>query len=1321
MSSLRWRRALALGVLLIFSGVLGAWTLRARAPDRPTADETEGLLYLPISGERLFTLKLEKGTVDRYTVSSRIACVAEDGRPISRLEPEAAMACDTGRAGRTRFRLDTSGSRHQLILDGFELEVPADGEGVLATVGLGRDADVVLPVAGMGVEHLVLRAPSDCGGSLLCVENGGLAGSLVLDSSARLRTEEGGTRVAAGATAPMLRQAPGHGEALAIHDGDHIWAGQVPLLVERVRVDLDGATLVRFRVPDTERDDPSWLRLAGDRRWMALDLPSWPLAALKASDTPLGWEVDGKKRFVAFSREELFQSSPWPWMWRTHLADHRVEYELEESLQAFIDNELLCFDVDYDPAAPPGPHEPFGARFRWNLETGVSCDGAPIPPPSPELFRAAEEQAHNRQTTDMLRRAAARLDDLPEQVPDPSELGFVFDWARVANQDDLVLVPTRVLGVRPFSTRSGPRTDTAVPDGDTVCRLARSGYARPPIDLDAGSTSAYLDVEDGSIAGTRLLLRSAESTVCLGDRARTGVELSSSALVPLGHLGVRGASATWDPDTKLGSDSSTCATFWRLDGVLQVTRSGSGELLLEPESSESTRLEDLAEDTPNPLEDGARLTLRAGGQELGFVVRDPADPDRAAESVVRDERVVRRYPFGEDLAAVLGVQGVVHGGLESWLEPGVWRDASEAWEDTCNELPSDQEGVRLTLGGDLQRIVAGELDRVLSETEPTGRAESIQGQVVLLHAPTGDLHAVANYPSFDPNDEAALEELQARLRQRDGNWRAPAALENLAFRRTKGAGSVYKLATSYAMARGGLLDGPGRPALDDTRCVRMVFGALTLPEDPSEDAIVSPADISQVRTSKTVRCSDDEGRPQTFHAGSASAGFFDAFRKSKNPYFALATLDLVPSAGVGFGRSSSLQPEVSGGLWNTGGDLVVVLDPAFSIEDDLGRDNGFVDTLVQLGHRNHYKLAFSSQDKDSVNGRSFPTVGGARWLPGVRVGGFLYPSFEGPEIYGLDDGVRRKIDLRYSRAGQASEVQRHLGVTHLANYARLGYGLGGVQTSTLALAVMAAPMGRADHSVVSPDLVRMGDDEDARIASPDFLSDAEAATIEAAMRAVVGVSGSTATRYFSGSELQGRIGGKTGTFSTQAASNPAPITQGGLARERIQAYACGQVGARYDAADWETLALSLDTASSWRRAGRTMRERPYLASVVDDVRAGEVPERGFGAGARACEAISPNRAGVSENLGTADAPIDGGIWLDELMGLFPTPSVEVVLVPGTSFVAVAFDGLAEDADGNPLGEGYVLAIVVDGHGTVAKTAARQILERIGQYLQVTAP
>ncbi len=1317
----RWRRLLSLGLLLLGTAVLAAWTLRARSPERPSSDESEKLIYLPLRGERLFTLKLVRGTADRYALSSRIECIGEDGREATELAPESAIACETGQRGRTRFRLDVDGNSHRLVLDGLEVDVPKGGEGVLATVGLGRDADIVLPVAGMGVEHLLLRAPADCGGGLLCVENGGLRGSLVIDSSARLRTEEGGTRVAAGESAPLLRRAPGHGEAVPVHDGDHIWAGQVPMVVERVRVDLDGATQVRMRIPDTERDDPTWRRLAGDRRWMSLELPSWPLAMLKAADTPLGWEADGQKRFVAFSREELFSSSPWPWMWRTHLADHRVEYELEERLQAFIDNELLCFDSDYDPADPPGPHEPFPARFRWNLETGVACDGSPIPPPEPELFRAAEEQAHDRETTDKLRRAAASLRDLPEAVPDPSELGFVFDWARVAGEDDMVLVPTRVLGVRPFSTRSGPSASPAVPDGDTSCRLARSGYARPPIDLAQGSTSAFLEVEEGTLAGSRLLLSSDESTICLGDRARAGVELSSAAVVPLGHLGVRGASATWDPAEKLGSESATCATFWRQDGVLQVTRTGPGELLLEPPGSETTRLEDLAEDTPNPLEDGARLRLESGSYELVLLLSDPDNPDRAAESVVRDERVVRRYPFGEDLAAVVGVRGVVYGGLESWLEPGVWREASEAWEDTCDELPAEQEGVELMLSGDLQRIIAAELSAVLSDTEPAGRAETVTGQAVLLHAPTGDLHAVVNHPSFDPNDKVALEELQARLRQRDGNWRAPAELENLAFRRNKGAGSVYKLATSYAMARGGLLDQPARPALDDISCVRMVFSSLHLPDDPSEEATLFPEDPGAVRTIKTVRCSDDEGRRQTFHAASASAGFFDAFRKSKNPCFALATIDLVPSAKVGFGESSAIQPEVSGGLWKTGGDLVVVLDPGFSIEDDLGRDNLFVDTLVQLGHRTHYRMAFSSQDKDAVNGISFPTVGAARWLPGVRLGGFVYPSFEGPEIYGLDDGQKRKIDFRYSRAGQASELQRHLGVTHLANYARLGYGLGGVQTSALGLAVMASPMARDDHGVVSPDLVRMEGEEELRLSTEALMTDEQADRVEAAMRAVVGVSGSTAVRYFQGSPLQDRIGGKTGTFATQAASNPAPVTQGGLARAGIEAWACGQVGATYERSDWETLALSLSTASGWRRAGRTMRERPYLEAVVADVLAGETPPHGFGAGAQACEAVSPNRAGVSANLGTEDLPVDGGVWLDEVLGLFATPAPEVVLVPGTSFVAVAFDGLAEDSEGNPLGEGYVLAVVVDGHDTVAKTAARRILERIAQYLEVTSP
>ena len=1293
--TVRGRRTLFLAALLLGAFVLAAWTVRAFVPRRPGPDEAASRHWVPLPGDDLFTLELPKDAADRYDVVADIDCLAEDGRPVTQLGPDQAMACGDGLA-RTRFRLDTTSPRHRLVLDGLTVDIPSDASGTLGTVGLGRDADVVLHVPGVGVEHLVLTAPC-VDDALFCVENGGLRGSLVVDSSERLRTDDG--RVPAGDRAPLLRVAPTHGEAAPVRDGDRIWAGQVPLLVERVRVDLDGATQVRLRIEDGADDERTFTQVAGDRRWMGLELPSWPLATLSTTDA--GWEITGPRRFRFHSREQLFRSSPWPWVWRSHLADHRVEFELEERLQAYIDHELLCFDSAYDPHAPPPEHAPFPASFRWNLDTGVGCDGASIAPPPPDLYRAAEEQAHDRETTDKLRRAAAALTDLPDEVPAPGELGFVYDWARVAGSDeDLALVPTRLLGVRPLSTRSGPTRDRAVPEDEDTCQLAESGHARPPIDARAGSTSPVVTLEDGP----RLLVV-APGTVCVGPTLPG--DIVDAGTLPLGHVSLRGGTWRWSGAAQLGLEAATCARFEPGEQGVWVAREGPGELLLTAVSTDADTLVDLEDGVATQLSDGDRLTLVSGDVELAMTLSDPQRPDRLAASVVRDDRVVRTYPFGADAAGLLGVEGLVHGGLESWIEPSVWEQAGETWEDTCEE--PEETGVSLTLSGDLQRIVYGEVAAVLAETEPAGNAEEITAQVVLMDGETGDLLAVVNAPGFDPNDRDGLRELQSRLKKRDGHWRAPATLDNLAFRRSKGAGSVYKLATSYALARGGLLT-PARPALDDTSCVRMRFAELEV--DDQGTATLLPQSPLAVRSGKTVRCSDDDGRIQTFHAGSASRGFHDAFRKSKNPYFALGSIALIPTAGVGYGPSSTRMPETAGGLWRTGGDLIVVLDPAFSFERDLGGGNVFFDTLVQVGHRTHYKLAFHSQDKDSVNGLAFPTVGDRRWLPGLRVGGFVYPSIEGPEIYGVDDGVTRTLDLTYTRAGQTSTVQRTVGVTHVANYARASYGLGGVQASALSLAVMASPMARDDHAVVSPDLLTAAG---ARVGEP-LLDDTSAATIETAMRAVVGASGSTATRYFAGSPIQDRVGGKTGTFSTQAATRPAPETQGGVARERIRAWGCGQVGATFHREDWVTLTSSLETAHGWRRAGRTLDERPYIDDLVGRVVAGETPPHGFAAGAASCDAVNPNRAGVSADVGD-EHTLDGGVWLDELMGLFPDPPSDVVLVPGTSFVAVAFDGLADGPTG-PLGEGWVLAVVVDGHDTASKRIAVRVLERTAQYLEI---
>lgn len=1285
-----------LGGTTIFSALLAAWTVRAAWPDRHEEDAV-GDHFLPLSGDKLFVLI--GGPEGRYDVRSEGV----------RCDREVVNVDEELRCGSDRLFVRDINGRHRLVLEGVSVALPG-------VVGSGRDVDALFPLPGMGSRQLEWLPVDECPigetpeTPVACLRNGGASGTLVVDRAAR-QSE----------TAPLAKTRVGlaQGEAILVDERDLVWVGQVPLRIRR----KEG--LILLSVPEE-----TWTTLAGDRRWMALELPWWPLA--KAAN------IEPEKH-VFWSRESLFNTPAWPFHWRTHLQDSRVEYEQEELFQSFIDHELLCLAPD-------------ARSLTWNLRTGIGCDGSAAPAPPTELWRDAEQAAYRPGTKRILEVTAESLSGLPEHTPDPAGMVFVFDWAFELNADgELYRVPVRLLGVRPGSTRNGPPEAPPRYDGTDACALAKAGVGTPPIDVTAGSTSAYLEVvEDGPLTeGTTLVIpgsRGSAKGPVAALCAWTGSKVPANAgkfdaaassklsglreVVSLGQLHVRGESKGgttlfWSaaPQATVPNGAEgACAALVHADDGWTLLASGDANQIRVGEA--------LAETARIPLADGARVRIGSGKNLLDLVFHDPVSPDHAAYSEVQAGHVERRYPFGALASPIIGY-GPLAGGLEGAGSPELWKQANQAWRDAACKDAAAPAGISLTLRGDLQRIVAGEvaaMGEACASGDPrcTPKGDGVTASAVLLDSKTGDVLAVGNWPSFDPQNPDQTEALRRSLRLAGpGGTITVPDLENKAFLRARNAGSAYKLATAYTLGREGWLTDPPKANDSAFACKRFTWYA---PRAGSADPVLLAPGYAP---------NGPRSQPCGHHAVNltdANAGFHDAFRYSINLYFGLVPFAVLPDSGVRYERphvvgslADPLANPLGGesGLWvynhEGSADLGITLAADFDVAHDIAPNNPFLTTLLGLGHRYHYPKVgggtYYTQYADGVGDTVFPTAA-SPWLPGLVVGsGFRYPSMVGPEAYaveGVPGWSERDVVLSIRDTVPSTQAIR-VGTSSIREYSRVGYGMGGVEASALSLAVMGSPMARIDGGVVTPKLIQSPAQPAAAPVTPGFVSQGRAA-IESAMRAVVNEPGSTAAGWFS-DDVAKRIGGKTGTFEiARRVSDVAfsdPTTWKSI--ETIGRYGCGVRGVTPDAQDWTRLAAAVDKRKG--RYKKRLDERPWLLPTLATV-VNAPPARGFAASADVCTEwqLNPSRAQVGIPLGD----VDGGLWLDALFGLFPRDDNDEELVEGSSFVAVMFDGLVDAATPGapPLGQGWVLAVVVDGHPTGGKRTASRILDRLRQQLLV---
>jgi len=172
----------------------------------------------------------------------------------------------------------------------------------------------------------------------------------------------------------------------------------------------------------------------------------------------------------------------------------------------------------------------------------------------------------------------------------------------------------------------------------------------------------------------------------------------------------------------------------------------------------------------------------------------------------------RSYPSSSAAASLVGwvgADGSGGGGLELLLNKALEGKPGESTYERSADgrvIPSGAQqitpavpghDVRLTINSDLQWFAQNAIAQKVNETQ------ALSGTVVVMKARTGELAAVASYPTFDPNDIAKVR----------GN------LSNKAFGEAFEPGSIAKVMTAAAALEEGVAV-PGTPVVVPNRLSR---------------------------------------------------------------------------------------------------------------------------------------------------------------------------------------------------------------------------------------------------------------------------------------------------------------------------------------------------------------------------------------------------------------------------------------------------------------------------------------------------------------------
>ena len=188
----------------------------------------------------------------------------------------------------------------------------------------------------------------------------------------------------------------------------------------------------------------------------------------------------------------------------------------------------------------------------------------------------------------------------------------------------------------------------------------------------------------------------------------------------------------------------------------------------------------------------ALQSQRARETPRGLILAGDGETVLARSEQVGEESYRRVYPEGEAFANVVGYWSSRYGanGIEIGQNNNLSStDEPETLDELINQVTGGQEAgnnVTLTLDPELQRLAYEEL-----AGSNTGR-----GSVVALNPQTGEILAMASYPSFDPNN---IDETFPELAQ------DPAApLVNRATQSLYPPGSTFKVITAAAALEAGV-------------------------------------------------------------------------------------------------------------------------------------------------------------------------------------------------------------------------------------------------------------------------------------------------------------------------------------------------------------------------------------------------------------------------------------------------------------------------------------------------------------------------------------
>ena len=230
------------------------------------------------------------------------------------------------------------------------------------------------------------------------------------------------------------------------------------------------------------------------------------------------------------------------------------------------------------------------------------------------------------------------------------------------------------------------------------------------------------------------------------------------------------------------------------------------------------------------------LARCSAGKTFCWLARK-ADPDVIARIRAMNLRGIyfqkeskRFYPKHELAAQVLGYVGMDDEGLSGIereyndsLQGKAGRmlisvDARKKWFGSVEKQPEPGENVVLTIDEKIQYIAERELDAAMAQTR------ALTGTVVVENPHTGEILALANRPTFDPNNSRAI---------------SPEKLKNHAVSEAYEPGSTFKLVTISAALEEKLT----RPdEVFDCQMGSIVFNGMRI-RDSKAHGLLSVADV----------------------------------------------------------------------------------------------------------------------------------------------------------------------------------------------------------------------------------------------------------------------------------------------------------------------------------------------------------------------------------------------------------------------------------------------------------------------------------------------